>query len=335
MTAVRPSLTSSPVRLSSFSLRTLRALAKSLMALRHRLAEALLVGAALVGVDVVGEAEHRLGVTTRPLHGHLDLGLVGDVLEEGDLAVDRLPLGVEMLDEVDEAARVLEGNLFDGSSPRRSWMRNSTPLLRNAISRTRLWITLMSNSVVSSKMSGSGQNRNVLPVRFAGLPFFSFAVGAPYCERLAPLEAVTGDLDVEPGRQGVDHRDADTMQTTRHRVGALLELASCMEHGEHRRQRGELRLLVPVDGHATPVVLDFRRAVLVEGEIDPVAEAGHGFVDGVVEHLPDEVMQALGAGRPYVHRGTFADCFQTLQNGDVLGAVGRVGRQSWLAQRDS
>ena len=73
----------------------------------------------------------------------------------------------------------------------------------------------------------------------------------------------------------------------------------------------------------------------MQGEIDLVAEPGHGFVDRVVHHLPDEVVETLWAGRTDVHRRAFSDSFEPLENGDVLGPVGRGGRQSWLAQRDS
>ncbi len=52
---------------------------------RQRRAEAGEVRAALVRVDVVGEREDRLLVGAVPLHGDLDVALVGLALEEDDL----------------------------------------------------------------------------------------------------------------------------------------------------------------------------------------------------------------------------------------------------------
>ena len=56
---------------------------------RQRRAEAREVRAALVRVDVVGEREDRLLVGAVPLHGDLDVALVGLALEEDDLLAER------------------------------------------------------------------------------------------------------------------------------------------------------------------------------------------------------------------------------------------------------
>jgi hypothetical protein len=44
-------------------------------------------------------------------------------------------------------------------------------------------------------------------------------------------------------------------------------------------------------------------------------------VDGVVDHLVDEVVQTAQAGRPDVHARTLADGLEALENGDVLRVV--------------
>src|SRR6478752_5666271 len=79
----------------------------------ERRPEALLVGAALVGVDRVGEGVDRLGVRRVPLHRDLEAhvaldGLGGLGVERDDRRVrDRLA-SVEVLDVVDQAPVVLE-----------------------------------------------------------------------------------------------------------------------------------------------------------------------------------------------------------------------------------
>ena len=62
---------------------------------------------------------------------------------------------------------------------------------------------------------------------------------------------------------------------------------------------------------------------------------GEVLVDSVVDGFICEPVQAFCRSVADIHRRTFSDSFEPLQNGDVFGAVGRGCRQSWLAQRDS
>ena len=85
---------------------------------RQRRAEARQVRAAVNGVDVVGEAEHGLGVAVvvlqRDLHGHaVALGFHVD-----RLVVQHVLAAVQVLDELRDAAVVLE--------LRASWLRRSS-----------------------------------------------------------------------------------------------------------------------------------------------------------------------------------------------------------------
>ena len=82
----------------------------------QRRAEAGEVGAALVGVDVVGEAEDRFLVGGVPLHRDLDLAVVGLALEVDGLAVQRVLVLVEVGDEVDDPALVVEGVALAGAA---------------------------------------------------------------------------------------------------------------------------------------------------------------------------------------------------------------------------
>src|SRR5207248_9897551 len=86
-----------------------------------------------------------------------------------------------------------------------------------------------------------------------------------------------------------------------------------------------LVLRVGIGGDTPPVVDNAAATVLQEGDVDACRLAGHRLVDGVVDDLVDEVVQAVEAGGPDVHPGALPDGFQPLQNGDVLRPVGRCG----------
>ena len=107
-------------------------------------------------------------------------------------------------------------------------------------------------------------------------------------------------------------------------AAAVAELAAGVEDGEHDLERRLALLLHRVDGDAAAVVDDGDRVVGVDRHVDARAVAGERLVDGVVDDLVDEVVQAAHAGRADVHAGPLADGLEALEDGDVLGVVGAV-----------
>ena len=107
--------------------------------------------------------------------------------------------------------------------------------------------------------------------------------------------AVAADLDLGADRQGVDDRHADAVQAAGDRVGLLVELAAGVQLGQHDLDGRDLLLLVDLHGDAAAVVGDLDPAVGEDRDGDArAALAGEVLVDGVVDHLPDEVVQARG-----------------------------------------
>src|SRR6185436_16143260 len=122
--------------------------------------------------------------------------------------------------------------------------------------------------------------------------------------------------------QRVDDRDADAVQSARHLVAAAVaELAAGVEHGEDHLEGRPALLLHRRNRDAATVVDDGDRVVGMDRDVDLRGVAGQGLVDGVVDHLVDEVMQTAHAGRPDVHAGALADGLETLEDGDVLSVV--------------
>ena len=66
----------------------------------------------------------------------------------------------------------------------------------------------------------------------------------------------------------------------------------------------------------------------MERQLDAIVPPGHGLVDGVVDHLVDEVVQATRTGRADVHARPFPDRLEALQDRDVLRGV------SWFSHKE-
>ena len=62
--------------------------------------------------------------------------------------------------------------------------------------------------------------------------------------------------------------------------------------------------------------------------VDPVAVTGHRLVDGVVDDLADEVVEAADVGGADVHARPAADCLEALEDLDATRPCNRTRRPS-------
>ncbi len=148
-----------------------------------------------------------------------------------------------------------------------------------------------------------------------------------------PLAAAAVHLDLQAGRQGVDHRGADAVQAARRGVGAAAELAARVQPGHDQLDAGQPAPGLVVHRDAAAVVAYLGRAVGVQGDLDAGAMPGERLIDGIVDDLPQAVHQAALVGRPDVHARALAHGLQALENREVprrvavrRGVRGRRGR---------
>jgi len=286
------------------------------------------VGAALMGVDVVGEREDRLHVGAVPLHGNLDLALLALALEVDDLLVHGLLRAVHEADEVLDAALGVElGPLLtlalvdeDDSQPPRQERRLLQALGQHGARPLKL--------IEDLGVGQEGDRRAGLVTRDAhGLQVADWHAAR---ELLAPDLAVALDFAYQPFGQRVHHRDAHPVQAARDLVAAAAELAAGMELRQHDGYRWQALVGHHVDRDARAVVAHGDRVVRVEDDLDVVAAAGKSLVDRVVDHLVDEVMEAPLARGADVHPGAKPDRLKAFQDRDVLGAVRSLAHKKCL-----
>ncbi len=136
--------------------------------------------------------------------------------------------------------------------------------------------------------------------------------------------AVAVDLDVDPGRQGVDHGGAHAVQTAGGAVGAAAELAARVELRVDELDARQTGLRLDVDGNAPPVVAHLDGPVGVELDLDPVAVPRERLVDAVVHDLPEAVHEPATVGGPDVHAGSLANGLEALKHRQVTSRVTRL-----------
>ena len=275
------------------------------------------MGAALMRVDVVGKAEDRLAVGPGPLQCDGNLGVVGCILEVGDLTVNGLSIRVEVLHEVHEAARVLE-DLLD----RRIGSLVSESDLETLVEESHL--AEATHHGLGGVFDTFAEDLRVGPeddLRSRALrlgPLLDGSGRHSVFVGLRPVMPVADDVHVHACRQSVDHRNANPVKAAGDGVGAGLELAAGVEGRHHRGEGGLLRLGMLQYRNTSAVVSNTHSPVGKQRNFNPGAVAGHGFVHRVVDRLPDEVVQPTRTGRPDIHRGPSPDRLETLEDLDVL-----------------
>ena len=117
------------------------------------------------------------------------------------------------------------------------------------------------------------------------------------------------------------------MQAAGHLVAGVLaaELTAGVQHGKDDGDGGDAHFGLDVHRDAAAVVGDLDDIALLDGHLDVGAVTGQRLVDGVVNDLVDQVVQAPRPGGADIHAGALADGVQALQDLDLVAAVGMVG----------
>ena len=303
----------------------------------ERLLERGDVRAAVAVGDVVAEGQQELAHRVRVLHGDVgahaaDLVLAGD----GDHRALHVLGGVDVPHVAGQAVGGVEGLLADVAG-------GVDALVAQVDLHARVQEAELAQAMLEALELEVGVGEDLV----VGLEADARAVAArglalgDHVERGADLAAREGDLvglgtlvdlHLGPLAERIDALDADAVQAARHLVRIAVELAAGVHLGEDHLHRGSAvdgRVLVPhrVHRHAAAVVLHHAAAVHADGHEDLGGVAGHHLVDGVVDALVDEVVQAFGSGAADVHARALADRLESLEHLDGARRVLVGGRR--------
>lgn len=155
---------------------------------------------------------------------------------------------------------------------------------------------------------------------------FELALGMASLET-HPIELLAArDFDLEPRGQGVDHGDADAVQTAGSLVNLGVELAAGVQRAHDDFERGLLgKFRMRIDGNAAAVVGHGQKTVGFEFDLDERRMAREGLVHAVVDHLGEQMVQRLFVGAADIHAGAAADRLEPFEDFDVGGGVAGFG----------
>ena len=276
--------------------------------------------------DVVGEGVYVLRVGVVVLHGHLDQDPVLDAFGVDGLREQHLLVLVQVLDELLQAAFEAEVVLLRFLAP---LVPEDDP---HALVQERHLPQAVAQYVVL-ELAGLKDSLGIvlaLHVR-PELDGCAGAVGRAdhlqVVDVFAPFILLLVDLAVLVHRHGempaqrVHHAGADAVQAAGNLVSPAAEFAAGVQDRQADFHRRAMHLRMQADREAAPVVHDRHGAVLVQRDVDLVAEAGQRLVHGVVHDFIHQVMQTPRVCRADIHARAFPHGFQALQDLDLLLAV--------------
>jgi hypothetical protein len=129
----------------------------------------------------------------------------------------------------------------------------------------------------------------------------------------------------EPVGECVDNRNTDAMETPGNLVAFLVELAACMENGQHHFKGALPVLLHPVDRNTPSVVFHLERAVFIDYYGNTAAITGKRFIDRVVHDFIDKMVQPAGVCAANIHGRTLTDRGESFKNGN-MGCIVRFSQ---------
>ena len=276
--------------------------------------EARQVGAAVTLRNVVGKAEDVLLIGVVPLHGHFHGDAVFPVELEMEHLVERVLGLVEVGHEGAQAALVLKDVLVPAALVLQV---NPHP----GVEEAQLTETFRQNVVVEFNI-GEGLGRRPEVDRGAGgvrgahfiQVFFRHAMAVALLIDIA----VPTDGQLQGFGQRVDHGNAHAVQAPGNLIGVVIELTAGVQHGHDHLSGADTLFGVHVHGNTAAVIRYGDGFIRVDHHPDLGTVPGQGFVDGVIDHLENHVMQTGAVIRiTDVHAGTFANGVQTLQHLDA------------------
>ncbi len=131
--------------------------------------------------------------------------------------------------------------------------------------------------------------------------------------------AVATNRQAQPFGQGVNAGDTHAVQTARHLVGVLVELATGVQLGHDNFGRAAVKFvtLVYVSWNTTTVICYGNGVIGMDCHDDVIAISRQRFVDRVVHHFENHVVQTGAVRRiTNVHAGALAHGLKALEHSD-------------------
>ena len=283
-----------------------------------------------MGVDVVGVAGDIGAEAVVVLHGDFHINTVFFPVEIDRIGVDDFHIRIQELHKFSHTAFVAVVFHIKRVGGFQAFVNQSH---RNAaVQKCQVAQTVGKGAAV---IDGIGENGPVGLESHFGTALVGIAEGIELSGGHAPGKfnapgfAVAVNFHFHPIGKGVHAAYTHAVQTAGNFVAVVVEFTTGVEHGQHHFHSGLAFGFVHIHGDTAAVVQYGNTVVGVNSHFHTAGVTGESFVDGVIHHFVNQMVQTFECGIADVHGRAHTHRFQTFQHGDLAGRVFRCRRSSF------
>ena len=268
--------------------------------LRDRVMEADHVHAAFRRIDIVDKAVFRHIVGVVVLHSDFHIDVILRAVKIQDIVIQRRLAAVKVRDIFLDAAFIVE-NIGPRGAVLQRVFRTQIPErdLKPLCQKRHFAQSLLDDFIVVNRRFLKDfrirleRNRSSRVMDIAGsdlMQLFRY-MAAVFKTDLIDL-ALLPDRDFQPGRERVDYRCADAVQTTGYLISSAAEFAAGMQNRIDNLYCRFSGFMVNAYRNSAAVISDGNRLTRIDGHFNMCAEARERFIDRVVDDLIHQMVQA-------------------------------------------
>ena len=243
--------------------------------------------AAFLRIDVIYKAIDIFHIAVIVLQRNLNDCIILGAIEIDRLRIDFFLFAVQMLDEGTDTAIKMESLL----------MARALIIQRN---RNALVQESQLTQPMLERIEAVDRRRENIRVRqemYLGTGFLRIAddlqraLGGAAGKRNRMDLAIALDLNIHERAQSVYDRNTNAMQAAGYLIAIAAELTARMQHGQNNLN-SRLAAFVHINRDTAPIIDNSDAVILMNGHVYIRTVASQGLINGVVDNLIDEMMQA-------------------------------------------
>ena len=271
--------------------------------------------------NIICVAKHAFVISIGPLNSGFDLNIISLTGEINNFFMQRSFRFVDVRDKSLQAAFIMKINLTGLSSTSVNQFEVDAGVQESLFANGTFQRFKIKFGLRKSLRRGQERNFGTMLPRSISHDFKVFgniSVG----KSSQMFFSVAPNTEFEPGRQGINHGNAHTVQPAGNLVRIVIELSAGVKLGHNHLSGRNTFFLVNIDRNTAAVITNGCRPVGIKDNFGFITITSQSFINGIIKNFINHVVQTRAViGIADIHPRTFAHGVQPFQNLDRISTV--------------